>query len=119
MLAGWVGRNHCFDAAVGQPITKAVGVVSPVGEQPSRRSDCRQQIACGRQIMAIAGCDQEGDGAPSVLGQGMDFCGAPAARATNRLLEVPPFAPAAARWALMCVESIDIVPMRPVEPVSA
>jgi hypothetical protein len=103
MLAGWVGRNHCFDAAVGQPITKAVGVVSPVGEQPSRRSDCRQQIACGRQIMAIAGCDQEGDGAPSVLGQGMDFCGAPAAE----------------RWALMCVESIDIVPMRPVEPVSA
>jgi hypothetical protein len=118
MLAGRVRWDHRLDAAVGQPITEGVGVVGPVCEQSSRRRDCRQQIACGRQVMAIAGCDQEGDGATSILGQRMDFCGAPAARAADRLLEVPPFAPAAERWALMCVESIDIVPMRPVEPVS-
>jgi hypothetical protein len=69
--------------------------------------------------MAIAGRDQKGDWAATVLGQHVDFCRATAARAADRVVEVPPFAPAAERCALMCVLSIDIVPIRPVEPVSA
>jgi len=119
VLAGWIGRYHGLDAALRQPVSQAVGIVSSVGQQASGRRDCWQQIACGRQVMAIAWCDQERHRAAAILGQRVDFCGASAARAPDCLLEVPPFAPAAERWALMCVESIDIVPTRPVEPVRA
>jgi hypothetical protein len=69
--------------------------------------------------VTVAGGDQEGDRPATILGQRVDFGCTAAARAANRLFEVPPFAPAAERWALMWVESIDIVPIRPVEPVSA
>src|SRR5688572_29660346 len=119
MLAGWVGRDHGLYAVLCQPTAEAVGIISSIGQEPSRRRNGRQQIACGGQVVAIARRDQESNRATSILGQRVDFCGAPAARAADRLLEVPPFAPAAERWALMCVESIDIVPIRPVEPVSA
>lgn len=70
-------------------------------------------------MVAVAGRDQEGDRAAANHGERVDFCDAPAARAADRLLAVPPFASAAERWALICVESIDIVPIRPVEPVKA
>lgn len=119
MFAGRVGRDDGFYATLCQPIAEAAGIIGSIGQEPSRRSNGWQQIACGRQIVAIAGCDQESNRAASILGQRVDFCGAPATRAADRLFEVPPFAPAAERWALMCVESIDIVPIRPVEPVNA
>ena len=54
-----------------------------------------------------------------ILSQRVDFSGASASRAAGSLLEVLPFAPAAERWALMWVASMDIVPTRPVEPVKA
>ena len=102
-----------------QPIPQAVGVIGSVSQQASRRWNGRQQIACGRQVVTVARRDQEGDGPAAIFGQRVDFAGAAAARAPDRLFEVPPFAPAAERWALTWVESIDIVPIRPVEPVSA
>lgn len=119
MLASWIGRDDGLDAALCQPIAQAVGVVGSIGQQPARRRNDWQQVACGRQIVANARRNQESNGAALIFGQCVDFGGATAARATDRLFEVPPFAPAAERWALMCVESIDIVPIRPVEPVSA
>ena len=119
MLAGWVRWDHRLYSALRQPIPQAVGVIGPVSEQSSGCRDCRQQIARSRQIMAIARCDQKGDRAATILGQRVDFCRAAAARAADRVVEVPPFAPAAERCALMCVLSIDIVPIRPVEPVNA
>ena len=119
MLAGWVRRDHRLYSPFRQPIPQAIGIVGPVSEQSPGRRDCRQQIARGRQIMAIAGRDQKGDRAATILGQRVDFCRAAAARAAYRVVEVPPFAPPAERWALMCALSIDIVPIRPVEPVRA
>lgn len=119
MLAGRIGRDHRFCSAVRQPITQAVGIVSSVSQQSSGWRRSWQQLACGREIMAIAGGNQESDRTAVILGQRVDFGGAPAARAADPLLEVPPFAPAAERWALMWVASIDIVPIRPVEPVKA
>jgi hypothetical protein len=119
MFAGWVGRDHRLDAPLCQPIPQAVGVIGSVGQETPRRWNGWQQIACGRQVVTVAGGDQEGDRPATILGQRVDFGCTAAARAANRLFEVPPFAPAAERWALMWVESIDIVPIRPVEPVSA
>ena len=119
MFAGWIGRDDGGYAALCQPIPQAIGVIGSVGQQTAGQWDCRQKIACGEQVVAVTRCDQEGDRAAAILGQRMDFGGAAAARAADRLLEVPPFAPAAERWALMWVELIDIVPTRPVEPVKA
>ena len=119
MLAGRIGRDHRLDTAPCQPIPQAVSVVCSVSEQPTRRRNRRQQFARRWQVMTIAGCDQEGDRPAAILGQRVDFGRAPTARAADRLLEVPPFAPAAERWALMWVESMDIVPIWPVEPVKA
>ena len=119
MLAGWVRWDHGLDATLCQPVPKTVGIIGAVGQEPPRWRDLRQKITCGRQVVTVAGRDQEGDGPAAILSQRVDFSGAAAARASDRLFEVPPFAPAAERWALMWVESIDIVPIRPVEPVSA
>lgn len=119
MLARRIGWDHGLDLVLGQPIAQAVGVVGSIRNQTPGWSDRRQQIACGRKIMAIAGGDQESDRPAAVFGQRMDFGGATATRAADRLPEVPPFTPLAERWALIWVESIDIVPIRPVEPVSA
>jgi hypothetical protein len=119
VLAGWIGRDDGFDAVPCQPVAQAVGVIGSISKQTARRCDGWQKFACGGEVMTVAGCDQEGERAAAILGQRVDFGGAAAARAADRLLEVPPFAPAAERWALMWVESIDIVPTRPVEPVKA
>ena len=119
MLARRIGRNDGLGTAFRQPIAQTVGVVGSIRDQPSGRRNRWQQIPCGGKIVAITGGDQERERTAAVFSQRVDFGGAPAARATDRLLEVPPFAPAAERWALTCVESIDIVPTRPVEPVSA
>ncbi len=119
VLSGWVRRDDGFDRALGQPVSQAIGIISSISQQLARQRHRWQQIACGGQVVAVARCDQECDGAAPILGQRVDFGGASAARSADRLREVPPFAPAAERWALMCVESIDIVPIRPVEPVSA
>ncbi len=46
-------------------------------------------------------CGQEGAGAADIVRQRMDFGRLPAARAADGVIEGPPFAPAAERWALM------------------
>ena len=73
----------------------------------------------GQEQTSVAGGDQERQRPPQIVCQRVDFGRAPAARAADRVMEGPPFAPAAERWTLMCVLSIDMVPTMPVEPVSA
>ena len=56
--------------------------------------------------MRFAAGQEDGEKtAPSICAC-MDLCVAPASRAANRLLLLPPFPPAAERCALTCVESI-------------
>jgi len=119
MLASRVWRDDSPDAAFCQPIAQAPCVISAVGEQSTRQADRRQEFAGSGEIMAVAGRDQECQRTPQIVRQRVDFGRAPAARAADRVVESPPFAPAAERWTLMCVLSIDIVPTVPVEPVSA
>jgi hypothetical protein len=48
-------------------------------------------------------------GSAITIAQRVDFCGAPAAGAADRLGMLPPFPPLAERYALIEVESIDNV----------
>ena len=56
--------------------------------------------------MRFAAGQQEGKKTAFSICDCMDFRIAPAARASNRLVLFPLFAPDAERWALMCVLSI-------------
>jgi len=119
MLARWIWRDHRLDAALCEPISQACCIVSSVGQQSARQAGRSQELSGAGQIVSVAGCDEKREWAPQIVGQRVDFGRPPAPRAADRVTEGPPFAPAAERCALMCVLSIDIVPVMPVEPVSA
>lgn len=119
MLARWIWRDHRLDAALCEPIAQACCIVSSVGQQLARQAGCSQELSGAGQIVSVAGCDEKRKRAPLIVGQRMDFGRTATPRAADRVMEGPPFAPAAERCALMCVLSIDIVPTMPVEPVNA
>jgi len=119
MLAGWVGRDDGFAAAFSQPVAQFSGIVGPVGEQPRGCRDALQQGGGADQVMDIARRQGEGDGAAALIGQGVNLSRPSAARSADGVLEVPPFAPAAERCALMWVESTAAAPITPLEPVRA
>lgn len=119
MLASWVWWDHCLNAALCEPITQTSCIVSAIGQQSARQAGGGQELSGAGQIVSVAGRNEERKRAPQIIGQRVDFGRAAAPRPTDRVTEGPPFAPAAERCALMCVLSIDIVPIIPVEPVSA
>jgi hypothetical protein len=49
----------------------------------------------------VAGRDQQNMWAANIVGQRVDFRRLSAARATDGIVEGPPFSPTAERWALM------------------
>lgn len=51
--------------------------------------------------MGVARSNQEGKRTADIVGQRVDFGGLAATRAADRVVEGPPFAPAAERCALM------------------
>ena len=65
-----------------------------------------QQRISRRAIGDVAASQQEGDGPTQAIGQRVDFRRAPAARAADRLILLPPFPPAAERCALTAEESM-------------
>lgn len=67
---------------------------------------CVEQRIGGSAIGDLAAGQQEGDRAAERIGQGVDFRGATATRATNRLRPFPPFPPATQRCAFTADESI-------------
>ena len=56
-----------------------------------------EQGVGGDAVGHLAAGQQEGDRAAQAIGQGVDFRGATAARAADRLAPLPPFPPAAQR----------------------
>ena len=69
--------------------------------------------------MDVARREQQDPRAAERIGQRVDRGRAAAARTPDRLVEGPPFPPAAERCAFTCVLSIDAVPITPVRPVTA
>ena len=65
-----------------------------------------QQLLGGLAISDLAAGQQEGDGAAVAIGQGVDLGRAPAARAADGLLALPPFPPEAERCAFTAEESM-------------
>lgn len=119
MLAGRVWRDDRLRTAFGEPVTQAPGVVGSVGDEAQRARHDGQQSPGAVEVVGIARGEFESEGPALIVGQRMDLRRAAAARASDGVAEGPPFAPAAERCALMCVESTAIVPIMPVEPVSA
>lgn len=87
-----------------------VGVIAAIGDQAAERTNGLDQISGDGDVVDVAGGEQKDPGPSLGVGQTVEFRRAPAARATDGLAEVPPFAPAAERWALMWVLSMATVP---------
>lgn len=102
-----------------QKLAQAVGIVSLIGDEAPDRTCRRNQGPSHRDVVDVAGREQQ-DTRPAVaVGRRVDFRGAAAARATDGFAEGPPFPPAAERCALMWELSMAALAMMPVEPVKA
>lgn len=96
----WRGSNRVDLPAHG------VGVVALVAMDQIGGGDFVEQGVGGDAIRDLPAGEQEGDGAAVPVGQGVDFGGATAARATDRLVPLPPFPPEAQRCTFTAEESI-------------
>jgi len=119
MLAGWVWRDDRLTSPFGQPVSELCGIIGPVGQEPFRGWDALEKHGRADQIMRLSWRNREGDGAAQRIGYGMNFSRPSAARPTDCVFEVPPFAPAAERCALMWVESTAVVDTTTLLPVRA
>jgi hypothetical protein len=118
MLARGVRRDDGVRAVLFEPIAQRAGIVGAVREQTATRLYDVEDSPRAGQIMDVARREHESDRPAEIVGQGMDFRRAPAARGANGVMMSPPFAPAAERCALMWVEST--LPVKTTDlPVSA
>ena len=87
-----------------------VGIIGTVGHQPSERAGAIEKACCDRDVVDVAGSQDE-DARPALgIGERVELAGAATARLAERLLEGPPFPPPAERCALTCVLSIAAKP---------
>src|SRR5215467_2803752 len=86
--------------------SRSSAIVCFVAEHPFRRLHSANEALCDRAIVCFTCGQQDGDKAPFNICECVNLRIAPSARAANSLLFLPPFPPAAERWALTCVESI-------------
>ncbi len=119
MLAGWIGRDDSLAIALGQPVAELAGVISTIGNQPARRRNPSEERRGADQVVRLPGGEGKGPRSAGVIGYGVNFGRPSAARSADGVLEVPPFAPAAERCALTCVESTAVVLTTPLDPLRA
>lgn len=106
-------------ASFGEALAQGVGVVGTISEEMGDRACAGDQRGGHGTVVDVAGAEPQHTRPAGLVRQGVDFGGATAAGSADRLREVPPFAPAAERWALMWVASIAPPPHTPLMPVSA
>lgn len=119
MLSGWVRWDDRLASPFGQPVSQLCGVIGPVSQQLLWGWDALEKHGRADQVVRLPWREREGDGAAQCIGYGMNFSRPSAARSTDCVLEVPPFAPAAERCALMWVESTAVVDTTTLLPVRA
>ena len=112
-------RDDGNRASFGKPGAQGIGVIGTVGQEMADRACGSDQGGRHVAVVDVSGAEPQYARPAGFVGQGVDFGGAAAARTADRLREVPPFAPAAERWALMWVASIAPPPHTPLMPVSA
>ena len=86
------------------------GIVASVGEEATEPAGGLDEGGGETDVVGVAAAEQQDAGPAPIVGQAVQLGGSPTARATYRLDEVPPFAPAAERWALTWVASIEAEP---------
>lgn len=100
MAAGWVGRDDGFTTPFCEPVSQLDRVVSSVSDQALGRRYSSEELCYTDQFVGLARRHGESQRAARGIGYGVNFSRPSAARSADRLLEVPPFAPAAERCAL-------------------
>lgn len=103
-------RDDGRRAAFGKQVAQMVRVVGFVRDEVPNRAGALDQLCCDGDVMGIAS-GQDEDARPAfAVRERVELAGASAARCSERLLEGPPFPPAADRCALICVLSIAASP---------
>ena len=101
--------NDGLGAAFNDVGSQSVGIIALVGDEDAHgRSECEHR-GRGGDIGMVARSEVKHVRPAIGIAQGVDFGGAPAARAADRLCLLPPFPPPAERCALIEVESSDNV----------
>ena len=95
-----------LSAAFLQPLAQGGAVIGFVGEELLGGLGAADQGLGRWTIVRLAAAQQDGKKTALSICDCVDFRIAPAARASNRLVLLPPFPPDAERCALMWVESI-------------
>lgn len=93
---GLVG-DHGLGATIDDLRTQRVAVVPFVRDQRAHRRRKRQNIGGSRDIGILARREMKSDWPAEGIAQRMDLGRAPAARAADRLIVLPPFPPEAQR----------------------
>jgi hypothetical protein len=103
-IGGLVERimSAAFEKKAGRPSLS----YAALGGQATACRNCAGQRCRDSNVAEMARRRFDGDGASARADDGVDFCGAAAPRAANRLRRCPPFPPAAERWALAVVLSM-------------
>jgi hypothetical protein len=95
---------------VSEKLAQVIGVVGSIGQETRDRSCGVNQVSSHGDVVGIAGAQQKNPRPADFVGQPMELGGSPPSGTAYGLGEVPPFAPAAERWALMWVASMDAEP---------
>lgn len=95
--SGGLGRDVGCGPLALDFVAHRVGVIALVAVQDLGRDDPVEQDLGSDTVGHLAAGQQERDRATEAIGQGVDFRGPSAARAADRLAELPPFPPEAQR----------------------
>jgi hypothetical protein len=98
--------NDWLGSLLVQLLAQFSAVVSFVAEQAFGWLGSADEPFGDRAVVGFTAGQQNGDQAPLSICECVNLRIPPSARAANSLFLLPPFAPAAERWALTCVESI-------------
>ena len=93
---GLVGDDR-LSATIDDLGAQFVTVVAFVGDEGAHDRGEGQQVGRGSDVGILAGCEMKHDRPAERIAQAMDFGRAPAARAADGLILLPPFPPEAQR----------------------
>ena len=105
-LAGWIVRDDRNHAAFEKKATQTIAVISRVGGPATAPRNSADQCCRDSNVAEMAKRHFDGDGASARVDDGVNFRGAAAPRAANRLCLGAPFPPAAEWFALAVVLSM-------------
>ena len=105
-LAVGLGRNIGERAPILDFLAQSVGVVALICVDHVAIGQKVEEFAAGRAIGDVSACDQEREGTTVLVRQSVNFGGSATPGTTDRLIFLPPFPPAAERWAFTAEESI-------------